>query len=147
MFTRKGQSILEYAILLAVVIAVLLIMQAFVKRGYQGSLKKSADSMGEQFSADGTTIMENQSMTGSQDIVSEVATTAATMNLFSDRVPTGVTIKGTLDNDAYSLNTRKGGVITAISQTKTESASRESARLNEFQNEDLGANFTDSDLP
>jgi hypothetical protein len=147
MFKRKGQSILEYAILLAVVIAVLLIMQAFVKRGYQGSLKSSSDKMGEQFSAGGTTIKEEQSMAGDQDIITEVGTTGEVMSQFGGQIPEGVEIQGTLDRGAYSLNTRTGGVVTAETQSKTESAKREGARLEEYQDETLGDNFTDPDLP
>lgn len=147
MFKRRGQSILEYSMLLAVVIAVLLIMQAFVKRGYQGSLKSSSEKMGEQFSADGTTIKEEQKMTGDQDIVTEVGTTTDIMNQFSGQVPEDVEVQGTLDKGTYSLNTRSGGTVTAETQSKTESAKRESARLDEYQDEDLGDNFTDDDLP
>jgi hypothetical protein len=148
MFTRKGQSILEYSILLAVVIAVLLIMQAFIKRGYQGSLKTSADKMGEQFSANSTTIKEKQEMTGNQDVVTEVGTNAAVMGQFSSVMPTGVTVKGTLDQGvpAYSLNTRIGGVVAATTEQKTSSASQEKARLADYQT-DTVTNFTDPDLP
>jgi uncharacterized protein (UPF0333 family) len=146
MFTRKGQSILEYAILLAVVIAVLLIMQSFVKRGYQGSLKRSADSMGDQFSASSTTIKDEQKMAGDQNIVTEVATTTAVMSQFSGQVPSGVTVQGTLDKSAYSLNTRTGGVVTAESQSKTESASLEKARLSDYATTTV-TDFTDPDLP
>jgi exopolysaccharide biosynthesis protein len=38
----KGQSTLEYAILIAVIIAALLAMQNFVKRGVQGRLRSTA---------------------------------------------------------------------------------------------------------
>jgi hypothetical protein len=146
MFTRRGQSILEYSILLAVVIAVLLIMQAFVKRGYQGSLKSSSDKMGEQFSASGTTVKEEQKMTGDQNIVTEVGTTTDMMNQFSGVNPTGEATTGTLDKDAYSLNTRSGAVVEATTESKTESASQEKARFAEYQT-DTTTNFTDPDLP
>ena len=136
MFTKKGQSILEYAILLAVVIAVLLIMQSFVKRGYQGSLKRSADSMGEQFSASGTTIKEEQKMEGDQKIITEVGTTTGTVagsiTQFTSVLPDDVTVQGTIDKGAYSLNTRSGGVVTAESQSKTDAASQEKARLADY---------------
>ena len=49
MLKRKGQSTLEYAIIIAVVIAGLLAMQHYVKRGYEGRLKGASDDMGEQF--------------------------------------------------------------------------------------------------
>jgi hypothetical protein len=49
MVKRKGQSTLEYALIIAVVVGGLMVMQHYVKRGYQGKLKSSADDMGTQF--------------------------------------------------------------------------------------------------
>jgi len=49
MFKRKGQSTLEYALIIAVVVAGLLLMQHYVRRGYAGRLKGASDDMGEQF--------------------------------------------------------------------------------------------------
>ncbi|MCX5701255.1 MAG: hypothetical protein NTZ63_06930 [Candidatus Omnitrophica bacterium] len=146
MFMRKGQSILEYSILLAVVIAVLLIMQAFVKRGYQGSLKSSSEKMGEQFSASSTTIKEEQAMAGDQKIITEVGTTTDMMGQFVDKIPSDVVVSGTLAKGAYSLNTRQGGVVTATTQHNTASASQEKARLGDYA-QDTVTNFTDPDLP
>ena len=44
----KAQSILEYAVVLAVVIAALAGMQPFCKRGIQASFKFAADQIGAQ---------------------------------------------------------------------------------------------------
>ena len=150
MFTRKGQSILEYAILLAVVIAVLLIMQSFVKRGYQGSLKTSADRMGEQFSASSTTIKEQQKMAGDQDVTTEVGTNKTLMDQFTGVVPAsmaGVQVKGTLDQTipTYSLNTRIGGVVSSTTEQKTASAQVEKARLSDYAS-DTVTNYTNEDM-
>lgn len=49
MLNRKGQSTLEYALIIAVVVAGLLLMQYYVKRGYAGRLKTASDDMGEQY--------------------------------------------------------------------------------------------------
>lgn len=49
MFTRKGQSTLEYALIIAVVVAGLLLMQHYVRRGYAGRLKGAADDLGDQY--------------------------------------------------------------------------------------------------
>ncbi len=47
----KGQSTLEYALIVAVVVAGLLAMQIYMKRGVQGKLRESIDSVGGQYSA------------------------------------------------------------------------------------------------
>ncbi len=49
MFKRKGQSTLEYALIIAVVVAGLLLMQHYVKRGFSGRLKKASDDIGGQY--------------------------------------------------------------------------------------------------
>ena len=51
---RRGQSTLEYAILIAVIVAALLAMQTYMKRGYQGKLRENADNIGEQFTPENT---------------------------------------------------------------------------------------------
>ncbi|MDD4910623.1 MAG: hypothetical protein PHR44_08125 [Candidatus Omnitrophica bacterium] len=47
---NKGQSTLEFAILIVVIIGALIAMQTFIKRGYQGRLRSASDDMGEQYS-------------------------------------------------------------------------------------------------
>ena len=49
MFNRKGQSTLEYALIIAVVVAGLLLMQHYIRRGFAGRLKQASDDMGEQY--------------------------------------------------------------------------------------------------
>lgn len=53
--TKRGQSTLEYAILVVVVIMALIAIQAYLKRGIQGRMRDSADQIGEQFSPEYTT--------------------------------------------------------------------------------------------
>ncbi len=53
--SKKGQSTLEYAIIIAVVAAALLAMQVYIKRGIQGKLRSSTDEIGEQYSPGLTT--------------------------------------------------------------------------------------------
>ena len=53
---RKAQSTLEYAIIIAVVVGALLAMQVYIKRGIQGKLQASTDSIGEQYSAGNTSV-------------------------------------------------------------------------------------------
>jgi len=49
MFNKKGQSTLEYALITAVIIAGLLLMQHYMKHGYAGRLKSASDDIGEQY--------------------------------------------------------------------------------------------------
>ena len=46
---NKGQSSVEYATIIIVVIGALLTMQNYAKRGLQGRLKQTVDQMGEQY--------------------------------------------------------------------------------------------------
>ena len=46
---RRGQSVLEYAILMVIVIAALLTLQTYIKRGISGRLKSATDDIGDQF--------------------------------------------------------------------------------------------------
>ncbi len=48
-FAKKGQSILEFTILLMIVIGVFIAMQFYVKRGMQGRWKSSLDDFGDQY--------------------------------------------------------------------------------------------------
>ncbi len=46
---RTGQSTVEYAVLIVVVIAALLAMSIFMKRGVMGKARESTNQIGEQF--------------------------------------------------------------------------------------------------
>lgn len=45
---KKAQSVIEYALLLALVGAALVTMQVYMKRGIQGAVKGAADQLGPQ---------------------------------------------------------------------------------------------------
>lgn len=47
---KRGQSTLEYAVLIAIVVAGLITIQSYVKRGLQGKMRSASDDIGEQFS-------------------------------------------------------------------------------------------------
>lgn len=49
--SQRGQSVLEYLIILAALCAVIVSMQVYTKRAVQGRWKASADAIGPQFSA------------------------------------------------------------------------------------------------
>ncbi len=48
--TKSGQSVLEYAILMVIIIAALLTLQTYIKRGIQGRLQSATDDIGDQYS-------------------------------------------------------------------------------------------------
>jgi len=131
---RSGQSVLEYTLLIAIVVAALLIMQVFVKRGFQGNLKESADKMGDQFSGGGTATEQKRTLTGDQVIRDEVATTG-TINAF----PTaGVSAAvGTIDKGALSLNQRTGGQVASDTKSATDAATQEKTRWSEYQTDQV----------
>lgn len=54
---KKGQSTLEYAILIIIIIGALLSIQVYIKRGVQGRLKQAADDIGDQFSPGNTNVV------------------------------------------------------------------------------------------
>ena len=47
---RQGQSTVEYAVLVAVVVGALIAMQIYMKRGVQDKLRSATDDIGGQFS-------------------------------------------------------------------------------------------------
>ncbi len=49
LFNRKGQSALEYSVLLAIIVAAIVVMQIYIKRGVQGRLREATDDIGEQY--------------------------------------------------------------------------------------------------
>lgn len=62
----KAQSTLEYAVVIAVVVAALLAIQVYMKRSVQGKLRSSTDNIGEQYSAGITTVTKTTTQTGDQ---------------------------------------------------------------------------------
>ena len=54
---QKGQSTLEYAILIIIIIGALLSIQIYIRRGIQGRLKSATDDIGTQFSPGNTNIV------------------------------------------------------------------------------------------
>lgn len=55
---KKGQSTLEYAVLIIIIIGALLSIQVYIKRGIQGRLKGAADDIGDQFSVGNTNVLQ-----------------------------------------------------------------------------------------
>jgi len=116
---RKSQSILEYAILIGIIAAGILVMQSFVKRGFQGGLKDSADKMGEQFSASATQIHRQRQMVGDDQLIVEESGTESG-GILQDL--SGEEIKGAVTKGAYSISSRTGGQSTSIEKQTTDQA-------------------------
>ncbi len=60
---RNGQSTLETAVLIMIVIGALLSIQVYIKRGVQGRLRSAADDIGDQYSAGNTNVMKTVTVT------------------------------------------------------------------------------------
>jgi hypothetical protein len=71
---QKGQSTLEYAILIIIIIGALLSIQVYIKRGVQGRLKSATDDIGTQFSP------------GNTNVISKMITSSRSADTFLDGV-------------------------------------------------------------
>ena len=67
---NKGQSTLEYFALAICIIAALLVMQHYIKRGIEGKLREHADSLGEQYDAKHINSLVVSTETGTTDVYS-----------------------------------------------------------------------------
>jgi Flp pilus assembly pilin Flp len=80
---RKAQTALEYAVLIVCVVAALIAMQIYLKRGVSGRLRQQADSLGAQYSPGHTTstftITSNSKVTSTTEMneASGVSTTTS----------------------------------------------------------------------
>jgi hypothetical protein len=126
---KQAQSILEYAILIAIVIAAVVVMQVYMKRGISGRLKDSTDriSGGESFSASNTTTYQH-SLTGQRNIVELTATDdnsskiAGVIGYAGDKTE----IANITGSGAYSAGTTSSASTTSNSFSRTDSAANES---------------------
>ncbi len=55
---KRGQSTLEYAVLIIIIIGALLSIQVYIKRGISGRLKQASDDIGDQFSVGNTNVVK-----------------------------------------------------------------------------------------
>jgi Flp pilus assembly pilin Flp len=141
MLNKRGQAIIEYAVLLAVIVAAVLIMQMFVKRGFQGNLMDASQKMGDSFSAGETSIQKISKLDETGQSITEETGTDTKMDPFiqSSTMPD---LKHTLDNQAYSYNERTGGEQSSDTKTDTGSARAEKTRISEYQ-DTKATNFPD----
>ena len=70
---RKAQSVLEYAIVIFAIIAALLAMQVYIRRGLQGRLRQGADELSVQQYAPKNTVSDI-TITQKSDITTQTNT-------------------------------------------------------------------------
>lgn len=83
---QKGQSTLEYAILIIIIIGALLSIQVYIKRGIQGRLKSATDDIGAQFSPGNTNVIKT--MTTSSQTSETFISGVTRSELLGDEVTT-----------------------------------------------------------
>ena len=81
---KKGQSTLEYAVLIIIIIGALLSIQVYIKRGIQGRLKGAADDIGDQFSVGNTNVIST--MTTSSRTKDKFKSGVSSSTLFGNEV-------------------------------------------------------------
>ena len=99
---KKGQSLLEYVLLIIIVMGAFLAMQNYIKRGVQGRWREAVDDMGSQYDprvASGEVL--HRVISNSETIVSVEKTT------LSDGTIQRHTARN--DND-FSVETKKGSL-------------------------------------
>lgn len=97
---KRAQTTLEYAVLIGVIVAGLIAMQVYLKRGFQGKVKESADSMGTQFSPGYTTYnYTTHNVTTSSESLAEGVSTTTINNQTTDR--TGTESVQSADNEYW----------------------------------------------
>jgi hypothetical protein len=81
-FTKKGQSTLEYAILILIVIVALLAMQVYLKRALQGRMRESSENIGQAYSPGYTTSSFSTTSTSSttEEVNGGAGTSTTTLN-------------------------------------------------------------------
>lgn len=95
---KKGQSTLEYAVLIIIIIGALLSIQVYIKRGIQGRLKGAADDIGDQFSVGNTNVI--QTMTTSSQTKDTFAAGVSKSQLQAEELTTTRT-------NAYVMNVQQ----------------------------------------
>lgn len=116
MFARRGQSILEYTIIVSILVVVLYYMSTGIKRGVQSLVKVTADQVGSQQNADqdfndvsGGYLV--QSNTVEQDSRNKLRTEGGYINNVT-LVPAYVTYTGYNDSAFSMSNTLTNGGFT-----------------------------------
>ena len=70
----KGQSTLEYTLIIAAVVAALVAMASYVQKSVQGRVRASTDQIGEQFAIKDKFVMQRQTFGGKSAAAGETQT-------------------------------------------------------------------------
>ncbi len=95
---RKGQSVLEYAVIIGTIVLALLVMQGYLKRSLQGKLKVIADDLGQQYNP--------QNTTSSMNITYESDTTTETFTRTVNDTDTGDEYEEVITNTTINNETQ-----------------------------------------
>lgn len=136
-FQSKAQSTVEIVVLLAIVLSALLMMQAIMKRGLQGSLKEASDKMGDQYSASGTTSRLKREMLNDQGIYEEVNTKESVAGSvgIDQFIPAGFGYvpKYVGDQGIYTYTQRFNQSYKTTSEEKMDSTALEKYRWQDYE--------------
>jgi len=84
---NRGQSALEYSVLLAIIVGAIVVMQVYIKRGVQGRLQESTDEIGDQFDPG------YQSYDSNANTVSKVLDTTTTAGVTTQNIQNQKTLR------------------------------------------------------
>src|SRR5512142_346668 len=100
-FCRRGQSLLEYALLIIIIIAAFITMQIYIKRGFQGRWKSAVDELGDQYDPNKTNSVWTYTMTQNGE---------THITIFRDTV-NGVNGYYTMREDISKMTENKQGML------------------------------------
>ena len=89
----KGQSTLEYAVLIIIIIGALLTIQVYIKRGVQGRLRSATDDIGDQFSPGNTNYVQ---VTKTHSGTSDTFISGKTASTLTGKETTNVTMNAAI---------------------------------------------------
>ena len=86
---RNAQSVVEYAVLFAVIVAALLFMQMYLKRGTMGRMRDATDQLGEQFNPHDTQSNFTQGQTSARTETSSADGSSSSAGVSDNQTRTG----------------------------------------------------------
>jgi len=100
---KRGQSTLEYAVLIVVIIGALLAMQAYIKKGVQGRLKGATDDIGDQFSPGNTNeVRHTNRSSSSQELFNAGNASTTLVNEFTNSISNSAIVN--VDQEYWGSN-------------------------------------------